>query len=154
MARPIQGLRTHVSDMNSSPACTTALKNIRETLGLFTLLSQNPLHPRTSLLRLPKATHYRRRFVVRHRQDPPQIFEGGTLIEWFYIGLIVPLQNLLQLQFQHPSSLSINPLGALSGDEMPLIRRPPGRHYVAPGSPWVGEVDLLQYNHGIPEILV
>ena len=32
---------------------------------------------------------------------------------------------------------------------MPPIQRSPGHQHVSPGSPWVGEVYLLQYNHGV-----
>ena len=36
----MRGVITHVSDLNISTACTTALKNIPETLGM------SPSHPR------------------------------------------------------------------------------------------------------------
>ena len=85
---------------------------------------------------------------------PPQIFERGNRLKLSSVGLKEPLCTLPHLLFCHLSELSLRPFGALSGGKMLTIKRLPGHQHVTLGAPWVGEVSLLQYNHGVLEMLV
>ena len=64
------------------------------------------------------------------------------------------LRALPYLLFYQLLNLLFHPLVTLSGVKMPPIQILPGHQHVTLGSPWVGEVALLQYDHGIPNMPV
>ena len=70
------------------------------------------------------------------------------------MGLRVPLHALFHLIFLQPLSIPLRPLFTLDCSDVPHVHDLPRNKNVAPGSPWVSKVDLLQYTHGSPDMYV
>ena len=54
----------------------------------------------------------------------------------------------------YPTYILLRPLGALGDGDVPYVQFSPGHQHVSPGSPWMGEVYLLLYDDGVPDIMV
>ena len=111
-------------------------------------------HPCPALPHLLKVPYHRWPVAIRCRQDLTQVFEQGDRSERPGVVLKGPLHALPRLLFCQTPSLPFHSLGTLSGGDVPPVQSLLGQHNVTPREPWVGEISLLQYYHGVPDIPV
>ena len=88
------------------------------------------------------------------RHGPYQVLKRGDRLYQFSIRLEGPLRNISQLLPWQPSVIPLHPLVSLGSVEVPPVQCMPGHQHIALGALWVGDVSLLQYDDGIPDMPV
>ena len=108
------------------------------------------MHP--SIPSFPQVACHCRPVIIPHCQHPSHIFKERHGLQRFLVGLEFPFQTLSHLLLHQPLALPFRSLGTLGSGKVPPVHCTPGHQYVVVGTPWVGEVYLLQNDNGIPDM--
>ena len=154
-ALSVRGANTQVSDLKSNTACTTALKKKPENRGSApSLLMILIIIFHTALTRDKLLNTTGQLSSTNRRYHPSHVSEGGHHLQGAPIGAEFPGVDLPLLLHCQAPSLPLHPPFALCCAPVHPIQRPPCHQHVTQRAPWVGEVALLQYHHGVSDMPV
>ena len=139
---------TYVSVPKISNACMTDKKTSKQA-QLCSFPAEDPCNTPPHRPHLWKIPEHCRPFIVIHQDHPPQVSKGGDHIEGDPIGAEWHAGDRLLLRHCQAPSFPLSPLLALHCVSVHPVQHPPQNQHVTQRAPWVGEVSLLHYHHGI-----
>ena len=114
----------------------------------------NKLKENYTIKKTVQVPHYHRSALVWQRYPSSQVSEGSHHLQGAPIGVEGPDIYLPLLLCCYSPSLPLHALVALFCVYVRPLRVNTRRHHVSQGSPWVGEVALLQDHYGVPDVPV
>ena len=123
-------------------------------LRLCSLPTEDSCHPLPHRPLTWQITDHRWPVVVRRQYHPPKVSEGGHHLQGVSIGAKCPGGDRPLLLPRQSPSLLLRSLPALRCASVHPIQRPAQHQYFTQISPWVREVALLHYPHGLLDVPV